>query len=335
MPNQHVHPASTPPLSHMDEETNEISFVSSLNGSCTPKEKVDKQTELIESIAEEEEKMKVEMLNHHFQSDSTLNLSQSFHQIQFDLSPRLVDEKLAEKELTDVPNQHEKPATTLPLPQTDEIVKATAEKGRQKTEKIEVELNKKIEKIAAEGMKKTEKLAEEEKTKNEELAAVIKKQRKKLEAEERKKIKKIEAEVKKKYKKIEAFMAKMEKKLKRSRIIENGMPTPFYKCYKDYAYGRNGEECGFKKEQRQVAEEERKKRDELEAEMKIKYKQLAEEEEQQKEKIAAQMKKKREKLAAEERKKREKIAAAEERKRSGKSAGSFNWCPVGFILRQR
>jgi hypothetical protein len=83
--------------------TNNISFSSLENG--------DKLIVSVESIAKDEEIKKVKVLNHHVHSDSSRNLPQFIQSIQSVLSPCLVDE--IEKELTDVPNQHVQPASTL------------------------------------------------------------------------------------------------------------------------------------------------------------------------------------------------------------------------------
>jgi hypothetical protein len=106
VPNQHVRTASTNLFSQTDKETNNISFVSSL-------ENGDKLIGSVESIAKDEEMKKVKVLNHHVHSDSSRNLQQFIQPIQSDLSPCLYDEIEAEKELTDVPNQHVTPASTL------------------------------------------------------------------------------------------------------------------------------------------------------------------------------------------------------------------------------
>ena len=66
-----------------------------------------------ELIVKEEGIKKVKVLNHHVHSDSSRNLPQFIQPMQSDLSPCLVDEIGAEKKLTDVPNQHVQPASTL------------------------------------------------------------------------------------------------------------------------------------------------------------------------------------------------------------------------------
>jgi len=62
---------------------------------------------------------KVKVLNHHVHSDSSLNVSRLIEPMHYDLSPCLADGNVVEKELTDVPNQHVQPASTLLFSQTD------------------------------------------------------------------------------------------------------------------------------------------------------------------------------------------------------------------------
>jgi len=103
VPNQHVQPASTLLFTQTNKETNNIGFVSSL-------ENGDKQIISDVSVTKEEEMKKVKVLNHHVHSDSSRNLPQLIQPKQSDLSPCPDDEQESQKELTDVPNQHVRPA---------------------------------------------------------------------------------------------------------------------------------------------------------------------------------------------------------------------------------
>ena len=62
---------------------------------------------------------KVKVPNQHVHSDSSQNVQQFIQPIQSHLSPCLSGEIEAEKELTDVPNQHVRPASTLLFSQAD------------------------------------------------------------------------------------------------------------------------------------------------------------------------------------------------------------------------
>ena len=112
MPNQHVDPASTPLFSQTYKETIKTNCICSL-------ENDDKQIVSDDSLVKDEEMKKVKVPNQHVHSDSSRYLQQFIQPIQSDLSPCLFDGIGAEKELTDVPNQHVQPASTLLFSWTD------------------------------------------------------------------------------------------------------------------------------------------------------------------------------------------------------------------------
>ena len=61
---------------------------------ASKRKEIELQFGLDESIAQEEEKINVTVVDHHLNSDYSLSLPQSVHSIQFDSFHRLIDEKI-------------------------------------------------------------------------------------------------------------------------------------------------------------------------------------------------------------------------------------------------